>query len=402
MCASELKEHGHFRLHGKFAIYLYRELRLSQATRTVYTSTVQQLLGISRERSSRFAVREDTDNGCPNVCRRSEDLKMSNDNTPSHADSSSITPAPLPVSGSAEGLITSAPSAAPAPPAAKVAAVVTPHVDRYATHYERYNGPIGQGANKTTHTAVVRFGNEGHHLAVVKAFTYLDKGWLNEAIAWTVGRIVKLAQPPRAMLLVATLDELAQSKDPEIARAYIEFAPMKAPVVLWCASRLDTKPPQHLSALHWEDVALRGTAGQRLAAFDGWIGNADRHADNAPYWVSRGVVAAIDHERLAFAQDWRVAAPQHLDRTGQYPTKLLHRFHVALKAKKFTSKQARDMMSAMRMMSDAHAVQLAACWGDIESRLLDSVDAAAKANLRHFFDERASDLFICDRFGTVV
>lgn len=327
---------------------------------------------------------------------------MSNDKTPSPADSSSINSIPLPASGTAESPITAASPATPATPATEVEAVVMPHIDRYATHYERYNGPIGQGANKTTHTAVVRFGNDGHHLAVVKAFTYVDKGWLNEALAWTMGRIVKLAQPPRAMLLVATLDELAQSKDPEIARAHAEFAPMNAPVVLWCASRLDTKPPQHLSALHWEDVVLRGTAGQRLAAFDGWIGNADRHADNAPYWMSRGVVAAIDHERLAFAQDWRVTAPQHLDRTGQHPTKLLHRFHAALKSKKFTSKQARDMISAMRMMSDDHAAQLAVCWGDIEGRLLTSVDAAARANLRHFFDERASDLFICDRLGTVV
>ena len=303
---------------------------------------------------------------------------------------------------SAEGLITAAPSAAAAPPAARVAAVVIPHVHRYATHYERYNGPIGQGVNKTTHTAVARFGNDGHHLAVVKAFTYADKGWLNEAIAWTLGRVVKLAQPPRAMLLIATLDELAQSNDPEIVRAHAEFAPMNAPVVLWCASRLDTKPPQHLSAFHWEDVVLRGSAGQRLAAFDGWIGNADRHADNAPYWVSRGVVAAIDHERLAFAQDWRVAPPQHLDCTGHHPTKLLHRFHAAIKSKKFTAKQTRDMTSAMRLMSDDHAAQLVACWGDIESGLLTSVDAAAQVNLRHFFDERASDFFICDRLGIVV
>lgn len=50
--------------------------------------------------------------------------------------------------------------------------------------------------------------------------------------------------------------------------------------------------------MSWEVAALRGEHGRRLAAFDGWVGNCDRIADNAPFWVSRSAIAAIDHERM--------------------------------------------------------------------------------------------------------
>jgi hypothetical protein len=78
-----------------------------------------------------------------------------------------------------------------------------PVLERYASHYERYNGPIGRtGQNKTTHTAEVKFPG-GTGLAVAKAFSVFDKGWLNEAIAWALGRALNVSVPPRAMLLAA-------------------------------------------------------------------------------------------------------------------------------------------------------------------------------------------------------
>ena len=81
-------------------------------------------------------------------------------------------------------------------------------MERYSTHYVRYNGPIGQmGANQTTHTAEVLF-PDGPGLAVVKAFPLKDKGWINEALAWTLGTELEVGVPPTAMLLAAGPDDL--------------------------------------------------------------------------------------------------------------------------------------------------------------------------------------------------
>ena len=276
----------------------------------------------------------------------------------------------------------------------------TPQIERYSSHYERYNGAIGQGANKTTHTAEVRFDASSTGLAVVKAFSFHDKGWLNEAIAWTLGRAIGLAVPPKAVLLVAEPNELAKVIEPELALAYQTWV-NGGPIVLWCASRLATKPPQHMMSASWETVALRGQAGQELAAFDGWIGNCDRIADNAPYWTARGVIAAIDHERMAFAQDWYAFLPQHFDRQGKASTRLLDRLHAAQQANVFKPKQAKAIVAALDSMSMKHATHLASVRSEIESELLVNVSAAAKANLLSFLDERAGRAFVSDRLGIV-
>ena len=275
-----------------------------------------------------------------------------------------------------------------------------PPIDRYSTHYERYNGQIGQGANKTTHTAEIRFDQSLIGLAVVKAFAFADKGWLNEAVAWTLGRSLGLAVPPRAILLVAAPGELASASEPELQVAHATLSP-KGPIILWCASRLETKPPQQVLSMSWETVILRGEHGQRLAAFDGWIGNCDRISDNAPYWVTRGLIAAIDHERMAFNQDWIAGAPQDFDRQGDAKTRLLDRLHAAQKANVFKPKQATAIVAAMQGMSELHAVHLANLRAEIEQELLVNVGATAGGNLVTFLEDRATQDFISKRLGVL-
>lgn len=291
---------------------------------------------------------------------------------------------------------------APLAPPAPTPAPKTPAIEPFASHYGRYNGAIGQGENKTTHTAEVRFDAATHALAVVKAFPFDSAGWLNEAIAWTLGKEVGLAMPPRAVLLVAKPEDLKDATEPELVRAYKTMAYGKA-VIFWCASRLSTKPPQQVWSRSWENVVLKGRAGQELAAFDGWIGNCDRIADNAPYWESRGLIAAIDHERLAFAQNWLLAPPVHLDREkgSTVKTYLLDRFHLAQASGVFKPKQVREVSASLEQSSKGHAPHLAACRADIAARLLNNVSAAASANLLTFLDERATEDFIAKRLGTV-
>lgn len=278
--------------------------------------------------------------------------------------------------------------------------ITLPLIAAFSSNYGRYNSSIGQGANKTTHTAEVKFDNQ-HELAVVKAFSIKDRGWLNEYISWTLGKLLKISQPPKSLILVASHDDLKDIKDQEIARARNLLADKDDLVVFWCASRISIKPPHHLSKQSWEEVVLRGEVGQKIAAFDGWIGNCDRIASNAPLWINKGVIAAIDHERLAFNQDWFIQEPKHFDHIGIYETVLLEKFQKSLKANKFSTKQSKTIIAALETFSNEHADAMKKSWNYIEEIIIKNVSPEASNNLKNFLSKRCEEDVIKQRLGVL-
>ncbi|WP_263561975.1 hypothetical protein [Paucibacter sp. DJ1R-11] len=270
-----------------------------------------------------------------------------------------------------------------------------PPVERFASHYARYNGPIGKlGANPTTHTAEVRFlGKPG--LGVVKAFALSDFGWVNEAIAWALGNCLGVVMPPQGMLLLVAPGELGSDKEPELMAAHNLWG--TGAIVLWCTSRLDIKCPQNVWPIHWERVVMSKPYGRRLAAFDAWLGNCDRIAQNAPYWSSKGLVAAIDHERLAFAQDWRKGVPIHMDRLDAHQTHLMKVIREMIAAKKLRAAEANELVAELAVMSEPHADTLSLVHADATSLVGDNFGTAAAANLLKFLSDRATPAFINER-----
>lgn len=270
-----------------------------------------------------------------------------------------------------------------------------PTVGRYASHYVRYNGSIDKrGANPTTHTAEVRFPGKPA-LAVVKAFSLNNHGWANEAIAWALGNCLGVVMPPQGMLLLVAPGELADEKDPELVSAHNQWG--TGAIVLWCASRLDIKNPQNVWSVRWERVVMSKPYGRRLAAFDAWLGNCDRIAQNAPYWSNKGMVAAIDHERLAFAQDWRVGVPIHMDRLDVHQTHLMKVIREAIAAKKIKAADLNDLVAELGVMSSAHEGSLTAIRAEATKLVGDNFGAAAAGHLLTFLADRATTAFINER-----
>ncbi|MEK8028018.1 hypothetical protein [Pseudaquabacterium rugosum] len=271
-----------------------------------------------------------------------------------------------------------------------------PIIERYTSHYARYNGSIGRkGENQTTHTAEIRF--PGHtQLAVVKAFPLKNKGWVNEALAWTLGMELDIGVPPAAILLAASPSDLANATEPELVFARNQWG-ADGPIVFWCASRLDLKPPNQVWRINWEHAVTSKPAGQRLAAFDAWMGNCDRISDNAPYWSARGRIAAIDHEKLAFNQDWVHSAPAHLDRSGFIATHLTQKIREAISKKKMRVAEAKVLIAALAKISAEHSAALAAVRGSSEELVSKNFGTPAANNLHTFLFERASQEFIDER-----
>lgn len=283
-----------------------------------------------------------------------------------------------------------------APPAIQPSSGALPSLKPYSSHYLRYNGPIGQlGANQTTHTAEVMF-PDGPGLAVVKAFSFMDKGWVNEALAWALGKELDVGVPPAAMLLAASPDDLAGSKDPELSVASSLWG-SAGPIILWCASRLDIKLPQQVWPIGWERIVTSKPFGRRLAAFDAWLGNCDRIAQNAPYWSAKGRIAAIDHERLAFNQDWRRGVPIHMDKMGGSITHLMSAIRDSINKKKIKSTDAKALIADLTQLSDQHSAALAAVRVLSEQLVISNFGDIASASLHAFLADRASPEFINER-----
>lgn len=270
-----------------------------------------------------------------------------------------------------------------------------PTIERFATHYLRYNGLLGSiGANPSTHTAEVRF-RSGPALAVVKAFPLGDRGWVNEAVAWALGSELSIGVPPQATLLVATPDEASDSKVPGLETALRAFG--RVPLVLWCATRLDTKPPQQVWRMKWERVVLSKPYGLKLAAFDAWLGNCDRIAQNAPYWTTRGQIAAIDHERLAFGQDWLPGVPIHLDRLGGAVTHLMRALREAASTKKLRAVDVDVMVAELSLQSGLHARALDKVQAESQALISANFGPGPASHLLSFLSERATPEFVQER-----
>lgn len=292
------------------------------------------------------------------------------------------------------------------------------HQAHFKSAYHRYIAPLSSslpaqlGMNQSTHVGYVCLDPSTPakaERAVVKCFHYSDPAWANELIAWTMAQALGVKTAPRAAVLVAKRQDISVDHGPEI-NAFAQY--VTTPIVLWCMSAIEpTLPVQQVLGHNWETACLRTEAGRTLGAMDGWIGNCDRLAQNALYWSSgTGGVVAIDHEKMAFAQDWSCASVQHfdelLDATGKpiHPTRLIAAIKVAHKSKDKNTKRAAGIAvnEMFGMSKDKHPGALADCRDLIEKTAVNNFGPRAGANLLSFLDYRVSEDCMKRRFGILI
>ncbi len=293
----------------------------------------------------------------------------------------------------------------------------TVHEATFRDNYRRYIGPLASelpatlGMNTSTHVAEVCLDPDEpkkSERAVVKYFRFTDQGWANEYVAWLLACELGVVTPPRASLLIGNHDEITEGHGEEL-KTVARFD--SGPMVLWCTSAVEpTRPVQQVFAKPWERVALGVESGRRMAAFDGWTGNCDRLHQNTLYWTTGHTLVAIDHEKIAFNQDWTTAPLQHfdmmLDAAGEpkIRTRLLDALTRALSSSdNAVKKKAKEAKSAMFEHSKvSHPAALKLCSGLI-SRLLDSnFSNESSENLLSFLEHRLSDECMKSRYGYAI
>jgi hypothetical protein len=288
----------------------------------------------------------------------------------------------------------------------------------FKSAYHRYIAPLAStlpaqlGMNQSTHVGYVCLDPltpAKAERAVVKCFHYSDPGWANELIAWSVAQELSVKTAPRAAVLIAQRQDITVDHGPEI-NAFVKY--VTTPIVLWCTSAIEpTQPVQQVLGRNWETACLRTDNGKAMGAMDGWIGNCDRLAQNALYWNSgTGGLVAIDHEKMAFGQDWSCGPALHademLDAQGKplLETRLISAIKTAHKSKdKGVKKAAGSAVADMFAMSKTHhSTALTNCRLLIERTAMKNFGTTASTNLLSFLDYRVSEDCMKRRFGILI
>lgn len=293
------------------------------------------------------------------------------------------------------------------------------HKSTFSQAYRRYIGPLGEelaakvGMNPTTHVANVCLNPNAPDIAeraVVKHFFLSDKGWVNEYVCWLLAHALGVKAAPRAALLIGARSDLIQEHGLELNTA-MKYATV--PMVLWCASAIEpTLPLQQVFRTGWEQAILKTENGKRLAALDGWTGNCDRIESNALFWSSYGQVVAIDHEKMAFNQDWSLLSVKHRDEADpvlngglpQIKTRLLEALNKARNSTEKTVRRAANTANneMYEHSRQKHPVVFADHSAEIEDVANKNFSPQAATNLLSFLNSRLDEAVQRRRFGLTI
>jgi hypothetical protein len=168
------------------------------------------------------------------------------------------------------------------------------------TAWLEYRGPGKAGQNLTCHQALVADSNGKQHKCFVKAAPHGNPMPFTEAVGWMVADALGLPRPKFAALLLLPIPKLRQHL--KLDQHWHGYSHAMA----FCTSSIDGK---HVTG-RWPWLAhlRKARAFQhsdvpRIAAFDHWVDNRDRHSGNFLRTRDGGYIP-IDNEYILFSIVW--------------------------------------------------------------------------------------------------
>lgn len=160
--------------------------------------------------------------------------------------------------------------------------------------------PSKKGQNKTTHQALIVDAAGQEHKCFVKASPDQYPMAFAEGVAWLLAEALDLPRPKFAALLVLPVQRLKQHMELD------QYWMHKPTALAFCSSTVEGK---HISSLwQWLAKLRQAKAFQhadlaRIAAFDVWVDNQDRHTGN--FLRTRGGdYVPIDNELVLYNLLW--------------------------------------------------------------------------------------------------
>lgn len=157
-----------------------------------------------------------------------------------------------------------------------------------------------KGQNLTTHQALIADASGQEHKCFVKAAPHGNPMPFAEAIAWTVAEALDLPRPRFAAVLLLPVQKLRQHM--ALDQHWLSYQHTLA----FCTSTVEGK---HITGRwRWLEQmrkakAFRHADVARIAAFDMWVDNQDRHTGNF-LRTKDGDYVPIDNEFILYSLLW--------------------------------------------------------------------------------------------------
>lgn len=190
-------------------------------------------------------------------------------------------------------------------------------------HYLRFRGTLADvgrraGWNAAVWVGDVDLGDDRATLCAVKMAAAKGHGLLNEVIGFALAKLAGVPAPDQAAVLLLDWDQIPARHHAALRAVHGAVERVPAWATTWVmgdvldADRSAAQRDLVMTAL------LASPDGERLAAFDHWVANTDRHGGNIVR-VARERYTAIDHEHIVFGPLW----PDHLQEVA-VTTTLIH------------------------------------------------------------------------------
>lgn len=252
--------------------------------------------------------------------------------------------------------------------------------------------PTVQGQNLTTHQALIAAPDGTTHQCFVKFSPERYPMPFTESVAWLIADALDLPRPNFAAIIFVPLDRLRQS-----GMRLDQNWPLQGEVAGFCSS---TVPGKHLTGRwNWLAALRKAKAFKhpdvaRIAAFDSWVDNQDRHSGNLLKSEGDGFVP-IDNELILYHLVW-VASGLYYQHNS-----LRNEARHLLKQRGYS-----NFESAMVLASGSHAPALLTAWPRVASLVQAYVADATMAlqfqqALHAFLTSRAAPGWLATELGQI-
>lgn len=251
--------------------------------------------------------------------------------------------------------------------------------------------PANPGLNLTTHQALISAPNGQVHKCYVKASPLSLPTVFTEAVGWLVADALNLPRPKFAALLMLPVNKLRQCMP--LDQHWLAHSEIPA----FCSSAVDGKSIsgrwQWFTQLKIAS-AFKHSDIPRIAAFDTWVENQDRHMGNVLRTADGGYVP-IDNEAILYSLIWASTGVSFAHNS------LKLQAHAILKQSAYS-----QFESSMILASHQHENAFQKAWPSlqqlIQAMVPDSLQASQLcANMNQFLSTRASQHWLSTELGHI-
>ncbi len=252
--------------------------------------------------------------------------------------------------------------------------------------------PKKRGLNQTTHQALIADQQGVEHKCFVKICPTQYPTPFTEAFAYLVAEALELPRPKFAALVFVPIQKLS------MAMPLDQHWLAHSTALAFCASAV---PGKHITS-NWSFLAhfraaraFKHNDVARIAAFDMWLENQDRHTGNLMRSKDGGYVP-IDNELILYSIAWLNSGVRYVHNS------LLKRAEEVLSAEAY-KRFVVDIATASRSHEDALHAALPGLQRCISTMVADKASAARlDAQVMQFLKTRAHPHWLANELGCIV